>query len=443
MKSKFILKTVTVVAFSLFMGFFSCKKKEKDPPATINYGTPTAVGTPTGVSNSATIDASGGTIFSADGRLEIIIPANALSTSTTITIQPVTNTTPGGAGVGYSLTPDGQQFAQAVTLRFHYDSTDVLGTSFLAFGIAYQKADKIWYSFNNAVLDSVAGTESITTTHFSVYGLYEKMRIVPASGSVSTGGTFSVRVVTLETLTDNDGNDELMPLGVMVDYPSPSQVNWTVNGNLQGNQNDGTLFYSTGTIFNIYTAPQSASNMSVNPAAVTAMVSGVTNAGASQISLSSLVRVKRPYYVDVHFKGTNIQGYACTFNFADYGSFIFNYNDDNTIHAFDFTNTSGTFDSLKIQTGYPCTITPTSNGNLLNITTIDGIVQNGNIYLIINSLGDKPSFSHDCSGTILPFPGDPYGGSYHMPSFPIDNNPHTLLYNLNPGELITVTVTPL
>ena len=99
MKTKFFLKTVTVLVLSIGVGFFSCKKKDKEVPPEIKYGTPTAVGTPMGVSNSATIDATGGTIFSADGRLEIIIPANALSASTTISIQPITNTIPQGCGV--------------------------------------------------------------------------------------------------------------------------------------------------------------------------------------------------------------------------------------------------------------------------------------------------------------------------------------------------------
>ena len=61
--------------------FSSCKKKEEEDVATPAVFTPevTAVGTDSGIANSASIGAGGGTIISSDGRLEVIIPANALA----------------------------------------------------------------------------------------------------------------------------------------------------------------------------------------------------------------------------------------------------------------------------------------------------------------------------------------------------------------------------
>ncbi len=69
----------------------------------------TPVGTPTGAPVTVAIGPAGGTVLSADGRVELNFPANAVATSTNITIQPVTNTAPNGSGVGYRYWALGSQ----------------------------------------------------------------------------------------------------------------------------------------------------------------------------------------------------------------------------------------------------------------------------------------------------------------------------------------------
>ena len=64
------------------------------------------IGTPTGTAVSKSIGPSGGSLLSADGRIELIIPSGALSANTNIVIQPVTNNCP---GVGESLRPSAQR----------------------------------------------------------------------------------------------------------------------------------------------------------------------------------------------------------------------------------------------------------------------------------------------------------------------------------------------
>ena len=121
-----VLQTLIVLLCCLVVQ--GCKKDEGPAqPVGPDYGTPTAVGTPIGSPSTATIGAAGGSLLSPDGRSEIIIPPGALTASTQISIQPVTNQAPGGAGVGFYLTPHGQTFNQPVTLRFHFDSSLVAG----------------------------------------------------------------------------------------------------------------------------------------------------------------------------------------------------------------------------------------------------------------------------------------------------------------------------
>ena len=181
------------LATSIF--FVSCKTSSPTAPIVSDTGTPTAVGTPIGSPSTATIDATGGTVKSPDGRLEVIIPANALSVATSISIQPITNQAPLGAGVGFDLSPSGQKFNIPITLRFHYDDSDRAGTDIKALAVATQKDDHIWYSFNTTNLDEAAGTLSISTKHFSTYSLYESLRLIPYHSEIARNATELLAVV--------------------------------------------------------------------------------------------------------------------------------------------------------------------------------------------------------------------------------------------------------
>jgi hypothetical protein len=66
------------------------------------------------------IPAAGGILISPDGILTIEVPAGALASAQTLTIQPITNQAPGGLGAAYRLGPEGQTFAVPVTLTFTY-----------------------------------------------------------------------------------------------------------------------------------------------------------------------------------------------------------------------------------------------------------------------------------------------------------------------------------
>src|SRR5690349_8786365 len=57
------------------------------------------------------VDSTGGTLTTTDG-VKLVIPAGALTTTTTITITQLTNNVPNGAVSNvYELGPDGTQFA--------------------------------------------------------------------------------------------------------------------------------------------------------------------------------------------------------------------------------------------------------------------------------------------------------------------------------------------
>ena len=70
----------------------------------------TGFGMPDGQLVSKEIGPAGGTIISDDGRVGLIFPADALTANTTISIQPITNLAPNGAGKAYDFEPSGIQF---------------------------------------------------------------------------------------------------------------------------------------------------------------------------------------------------------------------------------------------------------------------------------------------------------------------------------------------
>ena len=89
------LQLLTILA-ALFI-FSSCKKGLGDDNANpFENAKPvvTEKGTPLGSATSYPVNASATTITSADGKLDLIIPAGAFSSTTTVSIQPNINLAP-------------------------------------------------------------------------------------------------------------------------------------------------------------------------------------------------------------------------------------------------------------------------------------------------------------------------------------------------------------
>ncbi len=79
----------------------------------------TGFGTPEGKLMGNEIGHAGGKIISEDGRVELIFPPGALTASTSISIQPITNML-NKSGKAYQLEPSGIQFKKPVKIIFNY-----------------------------------------------------------------------------------------------------------------------------------------------------------------------------------------------------------------------------------------------------------------------------------------------------------------------------------
>src|SRR5690242_17088981 len=81
------------------------------------------------------IGPAGGSLTSDDGRLTVSVPPGAVSAPTSLSIQDITNTAPGGDGIAYRVGPDGTTFATPITLTFAADPAEDVS----ALSIAYQE----------------------------------------------------------------------------------------------------------------------------------------------------------------------------------------------------------------------------------------------------------------------------------------------------------------
>jgi hypothetical protein len=228
---------------------------------------------PQGRAESASFNSAGGSFASTDGTLAVGVPGDAVGVPTTFTIQPITNTAPGGVGTGYRLLPEGLDFAPPVELTFKYTDADVAGSSPEALMVASRQADGAW-RVADSTLDKSAKTVTAKVSHFSDWSLVRGFSLRPPSASVKTGTS---QVLTLGYCYLPELGNDLAALAYDCADPKTLDIvppgfaaNWSVNGVAGGSAATGTVAGNSASA--TYTAPgQKPSN---NPVAVSAEIAG-------------------------------------------------------------------------------------------------------------------------------------------------------------------------
>jgi hypothetical protein len=280
----------------------------------------TAVGTPVGSPVTQTIDASGGTISSPDGVLQLTIPAGALSAPTLIGIQPVTNEVPVGLYNGYSLTPNGQQFQKPVTLQFHYKDADLDSVDPAGLGVAYQSGDSTWEAFTDVAVDTIGKTVTVQTPHFTIFDLLPDLRLYPEHTIIGIGKTLHLDE---QLHYDADPNSRI-PSFVrytsawynLFDAAAKPTTIWAVNNITGGNKTIGTI--TTGVENSaVYTAPATVPSPSTVYATVTKLF------GHSKVILRSKIRIVdgNAWHVYCQYFAPGIDESGTYYNWSDAGSF--------------------------------------------------------------------------------------------------------------------------
>ena len=155
----------------------------------------TEVGKPKGSAITKTIGAEGGSISSPDGRITIEIPPQAVSSSTSFSIQPITNMVPGGLGDAYRLEPNGRTFSAPLKLAFKFKDEDIDGSALEGLRVSYQDDAGVWQSLTDAVIDRLNHTYTITTRHFTDYAIRKGIEIRPPHQILRPGQSTYLEVV--------------------------------------------------------------------------------------------------------------------------------------------------------------------------------------------------------------------------------------------------------
>ncbi len=331
-KRKVLVKTALI--FLIIVS--SCG--EKDNPAPQNTEPiVTDKGTPTGQLVSASIGTSGGTLQSADGKIKLDIPAGALSSTTTVSIQPVSNEAPLGLGQGYRLLPEGVTFTKPVKITFQYDD-QLLGNAIEDFlWIVTQAEDGTWNAMLKSVVDTNSKTVSVEATHFSdwMLGKFIELTLAPSAATLLVGKSMDLKVSGFyrdkSRVEVSDSPDELAPLVPISSNgldeltaltpipPLESRLQdfrvkgWTLNGaSAPVTNNNGSL--SVSGMNATFKAP--SKRPASNPVAVTVQLEGSNLEGrkTSYLLTSNISILESELYTILTVDGETFEYYQYGFN---------------------------------------------------------------------------------------------------------------------------------
>ena len=142
------------------------------------------------VRTGGTITTAGGTVGASTGGVTLTVPAGALATATTLTVEPTADPTGNEhlvPGTAHEFGPDGTQFAQPVTLSLKYDPAALpAGTSAASLRIAKRVGASWQVIGEGASVDQASGRVTASIRSFSSYAVVADPCVV---GSLSLGGT--------------------------------------------------------------------------------------------------------------------------------------------------------------------------------------------------------------------------------------------------------------
>jgi hypothetical protein len=289
------------------------------PVKMIRLDSITAIGKPDGEAETNEISTEGGTIVSADGKLELLFPQGALSKKKKITIQPVINHAANGRGKAYRMEPSGLQFDKPVTIVFHYSQEETSGTLPGLKGIAGQNEKGKWEVLPDVAVDTTAKTISSQIHHFSSYTAFDKIVLAPQQGRVKVEKTQGLWL-SIADYTPLQGSDgELPPLPPRVNIPDPD---WAVNGIRRGDQHNGWITGDGTSV--VYNAP--ASVPTDNPVAVSIQLKGLQFTFNKKVFkdpmlVSHLLIYDKAYRITMNIWVDNSEDGMCTMRVEDQGAF--------------------------------------------------------------------------------------------------------------------------
>lgn len=187
--------------FTPFLLIFSICVNAQTDTSGIEPPDSTGFGIPDGKLVSKEIGVSGGTIFSEDGRVELIFPEGALTQNTAISIHPVTNMRK-SSGKAYQLEPSGIQFKKPVKIIFHYtdEEAETCPPDLKSFALQDHKGK--WSRLEYSEWDSIAKTLSGFIQHFSALVTDENDVLLTPQYPVVGVGAYTIIFIQHKNIID-------------------------------------------------------------------------------------------------------------------------------------------------------------------------------------------------------------------------------------------------
>lgn len=331
MKNSFLkLHCLSVVCLFCTLLLASCDNSDEPAPQSTDPLI-TDVGTSTGTPSNFSVGTAGGTLQSADGKLTVIIPAGALSSTTTLSIQPISNEGPLGVGFGYRLKPEGLSFSKPVTLQFHYDEQFLQGIPADFLWIITQTGNGSWNALLKSFVSTATKTVTIETTHFSDWALgrFIDLTLDPVGATIKKGQSIELHVTGFLRDLGLSDEEELAPLTLITSdgeglaplTPIPpiesrfvefKVKGWTLNGvSAPVSNSNGSLSASMNKA--TYTAP--GKKPTTNPVAVSVTLESNNKEGmkASYMLTSNITVLESDLFLLVTIGGH-------TYEYIQYGS---------------------------------------------------------------------------------------------------------------------------
>lgn len=425
-QNQIIMKNIFVLALYLTCLSItgSCKKDNSSPDQQTGTAEITQVGVSAGQEVTQTIGSGGGTVISSDGIMELIFPSDALKSNTNISVQPITNNSPGGVGNGYRFGPSGIKFNKPVTLKYHYNDKTINGTLPQFMGIAFQDSDRGWYSLRSFTYDTINKTISAKANHFSDYATFADLILDPRTENVKINESKIFRVMVLDdpsndqqkALTPPTGSDEVLaPLRKWHEVNGGLVKNWAVNGVIGGNSQYGTITPQGAHCS--FKSPAKKPAGTKNPVQLSVEINmrykdPVTNKDYGKLRLNAAVKINDDnyaYHLRIDYKVINLEEGSCTWEVLDFASFDVEVkNDIALITGYDNNNGLVHPDFQKPE-GSDCTVTwiSTDYPGILNVNQATGYAgepvsgipgKPKTLHFAITNDRSDPRFSFVCSG---------------------------------------------
>lgn len=170
------------------------------------------------------IGTNGGTIISADGRLQVTVPAGSVTDNVVFAITPITNTCPMSSGDAYRLEPEQISFQKPVLLTLNYNDADLEGTIPEALYLGFQNQAGNWNLMTRSIVDTINKTITVASTHFSDWGIVEDFKVKVDKDIIQPGET--VQLTAYKSITLKPEDSLLAPLVDPEPFDLRDKVRW-------------------------------------------------------------------------------------------------------------------------------------------------------------------------------------------------------------------------